>query len=217
MIASQNGWPVLTTAPAGRLAWITGRVLPGPVAAVFDYLARRIDAEVEHIDPATSWGWNDRNIRGSSTTRSNHASGTAVDFNAPRHPRGARGTFTPAQAATIRAIVRSLDGVVRWGGDYTVGPVDEMHYELVGTPAQVAALAARLTSPPAPTPAPAHHQQEAPVIIRRASDGASFYVSGGVGARILNGTDLAAYSGAGVETVNLSDAGYAEAQGRFLK
>src|SRR5690606_34921728 len=71
-------------------------------------------------------------------------SGTAIDYNATRHPNGRRGTWTPAQVAEIRRILAELGGVVRWLADAT-GTPDEMHFEIKGTPAQVAAVAARLT------------------------------------------------------------------------
>lgn len=154
MTVSQNGWPVLTTPPSGTLPQITGRVLPGDVQTVLGYVAAQFAARVEPVDPAGSWGWNDRNIRGSSTQTSNHASGTAIDLNAPKHPQRSQAspwTFTPAQVATIRAILADLGGVVRWGGDYTIGLRDEMHFEINADAAAVSALAARLRAP-APSP-----------------------------------------------------------------
>lgn len=54
------------------------------------------------------------------------------------------------------------------------------------------------------------------LIIRRASDGASFIVIGGRGAAIKNTGDLGQYRSAGIQTVNLSDAGYSVAQSRYL-
>lgn len=160
MSTSQNGWPATeSSANLTPLRWITGRVLPGPVHTVFDYLAARFNAEVEPITVAHSWGWAHRPVSG-ATVLSNHASGTAIDLNAPRHPLGARGTFTSKQVAALRRILTDLGGVVRWGGDYS-GRKDEMHFEIVATPAQVAAVADRLRAPggtitptPAPTPVP---------------------------------------------------------------
>lgn len=140
MIRSQNGWSAVTSSKGlADFPWITGRVLPGPVLVVFTYLAERFNAEVEPIVRAHSWGWAYRAIRGAVTV-SNHASATALDFNAPRHVLGRRGTFTPDQVAAIRRILRDCGGVVRWGGDYS-GRADEMHFEIVGTAAQVAHVA----------------------------------------------------------------------------
>lgn len=142
---SQNGWSAITsgTSPLMRsFPWVTGRVRTGDVYAVFDYLARRFDAEVEPITRAHSWGWAYRDIRG-ATRLSNHASGTAVDFNAPKHPLGARGTFSSAQVRALRSILAALGGVVRWGGDYS-GRADEMHFEINASSARVAQVAASL-------------------------------------------------------------------------
>jgi len=75
--------------------------------------------------------------------------------------------------------------------------------------------AAQKTTPPAPAPAP--DPEGDPVqIIRRASDGAAFIVTAAGAARIVNTTDLTAYKNAGAREVNLTDAGYAEAQTRLL-
>ena len=128
---SQNGWPV--DPPLTPLAWITGNVRVGDVHTILDHLCARFNAEVEPIIRGHSWGYANRAIRGSTTT-SNHASGTAIDLNAPAHPLGKRGTFTTAQAATIRSILADLDGAIRWGGDYSGRP-DEMHFEINTDPA----------------------------------------------------------------------------------
>lgn len=105
-------------------------------------LCQRFDAEVEPINRASSWGHSYRSIRG-STTLSNHASGTAIDLNAPQHPLGKKGTFTSAQQRKIKELLDRYDGLVRWGGTYT-GRVDEMHFEIVGSQAQIEDLVLRL-------------------------------------------------------------------------
>lgn len=142
MPLSQNGWAVVSSAALTVLSWVTGRVRPGDVWVVFDYLCRRFNAEVETIIPAASWGYALRDVRGSTDT-SNHASGTAIDLNAPKHVLGRRGTFTTAQVAAIRRILADLDGVIRWGGDYTGRP-DEMHFEVNASASRLAAVAARI-------------------------------------------------------------------------
>lgn len=143
-VASQNGWSAILTSGVGLVndRWITGKVRSGDVATIFDYLGQRFNAEVEAITKAHSWGWNYRDIRG-ATSLSNHASGTAVDYNAPAHPLGKSGTFNAAQQAAIRRILADLGGVVRWGGNYA-GRKDEMHFEIVGGASAVAALASRI-------------------------------------------------------------------------
>lgn len=143
MATSQNGWVAYTSSDGlVPLSWITGRVRPGDVHTIFDYLGKKFNSEVEPIRKDWSWGWNYRPVRGSSSL-SNHASATAVDFNAPSHPLGASGTFSSSQMRSLRRILDSLDGVVRWGGDYS-GRKDEMHFE-INRPAQhVAAIADKI-------------------------------------------------------------------------
>lgn len=136
-LTSQNGWPVVTGGLTG-LPQVTGKVLTGPVWVVMFCLAYLFNAKVEPIHRSWSWGYSRRKIKG-STKWSNHASGTAVDFNAPRHPMGKRGTFTKAQAATIQLLLKAFLGVVRWGESYG----DGMHFEIAPkvTPDRVEHLA----------------------------------------------------------------------------
>ncbi|RMI13382.1 M15 family metallopeptidase [Cellulomonas triticagri] len=142
---SVNGWPAVESGDDPRLApfpWVTGRVLDGDVHTVLLHVAERFHAEVEPIDVSSSWGWAYRPVRGEDDGLSNHASGTAVDFNATLHPLGASDTFTDAQLVALRAILDEVAPVVAWGGDFD--RADEMHLEIVGTPEEVAAVAARL-------------------------------------------------------------------------
>lgn len=140
---SQNGWPVYETAPSATTPYITGRVRPGDVDVVLTWLGKQFNERVEHIRKDWSWGWAPRPVRGSATVYSNHASGTANDFNAPAHVLGKRGTFTPKQVSAIRAILRELEGVIRWGGDYS-GRADEMHFEVVANAAAVNRVADKI-------------------------------------------------------------------------
>ncbi|QZN84301.1 M15 family metallopeptidase [Cellulomonas sp. C5510] len=143
-----NGWPAISEAHDRRLtpfAWVTGRVRAGDVDVVLIHVAERFNGEVVPIDRATSWGWADREVPRGGDPLSNHASGTAVDFNATAHPVGESGTFTPAQVATVRDILADLAPVVAWGGDFD--RPDEMHFEIVGTPQEVAEVAERLMVP----------------------------------------------------------------------
>ena len=154
-----TGWPVIPSGDA-RLTVIEpvpGRrftVLAGPVATVLDWLIRRFHAEVEPIDQGIldDYGYNYRKVRGSDSW-SNHASGTAVDLNATKHPFKTRAdqNFSPAQIAAVRQILAdaTINGqqVVRW-----LDANDPMHFEINyvsrgGTPENVAKLAARLAEP----------------------------------------------------------------------
>lgn len=146
---SQNGW---ATEGRGCIASfpIPGGLIPvrrGDVATVLTWCAQQWHLTVEPLKWPGCWGYADRNVRGSATVISNHASGTAIDLNAPAHPRGvpASKTMTPAQIAAVRAIVAATSGVVRWGGDYRPpSQPDAMHLEINAGSREVAALAARI-------------------------------------------------------------------------
>lgn len=153
MAVSQNGWPVN---PPRRARTVPGTkvkisVADGPAGDVLMHVASQFDKRVEDIDNADGvlddWGWADRPIRGSAET-SNHASATAIDLNAPKHPLGVRGTFTARQAGEIRRILAEVDHVVRWGGDYSGRP-DEMHFEINAGYEAVKRVADRLNRKPA--------------------------------------------------------------------
>lgn len=145
--ATQNGWEAIEDRLDPRLVplpWITGKVRDGDVYTVLAHVAQRFHTEIEPIDVASSWGWDYRSVRGEDGVLSNHASGTAIDLNAPDHPLGEPGTFTDEQVARIRALLDELAPVVAWGGDFD--RPDEMHFEVVGTPEEVAAVAARISA-----------------------------------------------------------------------
>jgi hypothetical protein len=147
---SQNGWPVNPPRSPHTIPGTNVRVTvaDGPAGQVLMHVLGQVNARVEDIamnsdrNERDDWGYAERNVRGSEAV-SNHASGTAVDINATRHALGASGTFTPAQVAEIHRILAEVDGVVRWGGDYT-GRRDEMHFEIIGSQEQVARVAERL-------------------------------------------------------------------------
>jgi hypothetical protein len=154
----------------------------GDVSVVLLYVAEMFDKTVEKLRQKDTGGYNPRLVRGSATVISNHASGSAEDFNWQLHPRGRRGTFTAAELRYIRAILAFCAGTVRWGGDYKSATVDEMHFEVVGSPALVARVADKIrawraskdllaavvkaaaaTQPPAwPKGTPSFHESGAP-------------------------------------------------------
>lgn len=133
---SYNGWPVGTP---GSVIGVqnftvpgTSVVLPirsGDVATVLLYVARRFNQEVEALDPSQCWGYSYRANVNNPSVWSNHASGTAIDLNAVKHPNGAANTFTAAQIAAVRQILSYCGDVVYWGQDYS-GVVDGMHFEI---------------------------------------------------------------------------------------
>ena len=170
MTASYNGWPGIESSSDPRLTVIEPvknrkfRVRAGDVATVFEWLIKRFHNEVEPIDQGQldDWSYNYRKVVGGSTL-SNHASATAVDLNATKHPFNTRATsnFTAGQIAAIRRILADAkvngQDVLRWLDGH-----DPMHFEINyisrgGTVANVAALAARIrggsaTVPPVVTP-----------------------------------------------------------------
>lgn len=150
---SQNGLPVPTTAAtvAADIGTYTVpgttetiRLRKGAVATVLLYVLARFNAEVERLagNPHDEWGFVVRNVRGSSTSISNHSSGSAADANAAEHPLGTL-TFSKAKIAAIHKIIADCQGVVRWGGDYS-GRKDQMHFEINASEARVEALAAKI-------------------------------------------------------------------------
>ena len=159
MATSYNGWQASSSPrPIGIVPLVVNGVsfVPGcksgPVHTVLSYVAHRLMTEVEPAGEGC-WGYSYRRNRNADNL-SCHASGTAIDFNAPKHPNGKRGTFTPKQVAAIERILADV-GVVAWGGHFH-GTPDEMHFEIHGTPGEVGAVAKRLTTAhAAPTPAPA--------------------------------------------------------------
>ena len=137
---SQNGFP------AGDRSVINTVTVPGtdvripvrrgPAGDLLIWAAARWHREVEPLTPGHCWGYAFRAIRGSSTTLSNHASGTAIDLNAPKHPLGVAAwkTFSPGQLDAVRRIVADARGCLRWGGEWS--RPDGMHLEVAKDEAQ---------------------------------------------------------------------------------
>lgn len=153
MATSQNGYRANDrsliasySVPGGKIA-----MRKGDVATVLSYVANRFHSEVEKLAWPGNWGYAERTIRGNSTTLSNHASGTAIDLNAPRHPLGKVGTFSSAQRGRIQKILKDCGGVVRWGGNYN-GRKDEMHFEINAGTAAVARVAKAIRAGKKPGP-----------------------------------------------------------------
>lgn len=158
---SQNGWSVIGSGDLDKAAFPGTSIVPlpgirkGDVATVLHYVGQQFNARVEALYNPGCWGYANRAIIGGSDT-SNHASGTAIDLNAPSHPLGKSGTFSQSQLNAIREILNHLEGVVRWGGDYA-GRKDEMHFEIVGNSEQVARIARKIRGEDTtPITTPAH-------------------------------------------------------------
>lgn len=144
MNTSQNGWPALDNDSSKLHTWVIPtrakhggeshiRMRNGSAGFLLAHLALWLS---EHVEPMAGvilddWGYAYRPVRGFSTTLSNHASGTAMDFNATKHPLGKTRTWTRRQMRKIRNWLawRAYRKCIRWGGDYH-NRKDEMHFEI---------------------------------------------------------------------------------------
>lgn len=162
MLRSQNGWgnandrSVIASysLPGGKVA-----LRRGDVSVVLLWCANRWHETVEPLIWPGVWGYAERTIRGSATTLSNHATGTALDLNAPQHPLGiaAARNFSTMEIRAVQSIIEYCEGVVRWGGAWLTRP-DPMHLEIVGNAAAVKHIADKIraknkVTPSAPAPA----------------------------------------------------------------
>lgn len=159
MAFSYNGW-LASPNPAdfGGLAKlvVAGEsfapgVRAGDVHTVLQYVAEQMHARVEPVvrddwHQADDWGYSYRPNVNNPRALSCHASGTAIDYNATRHPNGRRGTYAVGQVAEIQRILAEINGAVRWGGNFT-GTRDEMHFEVVANAPALARVAERLRQP----------------------------------------------------------------------
>lgn len=135
MATSQNGF---TASPDPSAIGVQRMTVPGTdvklnvrggdIGRRLMEMARWWQENVEPLKPGECHGWVFRPIAGTNVL-SNHASGTAIDLNAPQHPQGARGTVPGHLRDDISAKAASLG--LRWGGNFTGSSVDEMHFEVL--------------------------------------------------------------------------------------
>ena len=148
MLTSGNGWPasddqkLIAVTPykiKGTERSIRCAKYAGPLLAGF---ASEFHKLIEPIDEGVfdDWAYSFRMIRGSTDKLSNHASGSAIDLNATKHPLGKAGTFEPTNVPMIRALAKKYG--LRWGGDYV--RKDEMHFEIMLSQAKAFALCLKL-------------------------------------------------------------------------
>lgn len=142
MLKSQNGWPASADRSVVNIQTFevplsqgTLKIpLRGEAAPRLIEMIRWWDANIEPVTVGKNlgtWGYAFRTVRGVTTTLSNHASGTAIDINAPKHPLGSRNTVQADKVAAMQAKAAELG--LRWGGDYK-GRADEMHFEVITSP-----------------------------------------------------------------------------------
>lgn len=119
----------------GVAVLVDGRIVPA-LAALDDILLEYRYGPLA----GQTWGYNCRKITG-GVGYSLHAYGIAVDVNSLANPYGPR-LVTDMPPAMIEAIegIRTAKGlpVWRWGGRYS-GNKDAMHFEIVASPAELAA------------------------------------------------------------------------------
>jgi len=173
MTASYNGFkagdPSVFTPPGLDNSFVPGTsvqlrpgIHKGDIATVLFYVAAQLDKRVEDGDIGQDeWGYAYRPSKNDASLISCHASGTAFDWNAQKHPNGKKGTFSAAQVKEIRKILAEVKGTVHWGGDgWGKGStIDEMHFEIAEgtTLEQLAEVVKELGTPkPAPAPAPSN-------------------------------------------------------------
>lgn len=131
------GWPDCQSGNIVDLN-VDGTVFPAGVRAEIHELTTRLVRETRNRgyqfgnddDPSYGcWGFNCRCISGTSTP-SNHSWGLAVDINAPSNPYK-----YPPVVTDMPDWMPDLWNAYgfRWGGDYSSGKVDAMHYEFMGS------------------------------------------------------------------------------------
>lgn len=167
MPTSQNGYPANDISQTQSYT-IPGtsrkiRLRKGDAGFLLAHFAAWFDKNVEDIEGGVfdDWGYAERSIIDNPGTLSNHASGTAMDLNATKHPLKKRNTFSAANMAKIRAQLKVYEGAIRWGGDY-VNRADEMHFEIEPGTARVARVAAKLRGTPPPATPPTGSVPTAP-------------------------------------------------------
>lgn len=123
---SENGWRM-----CDRNECVVANVIPftntapvraGDVATILNAWTLWYHHNVEALSSPV-WGWSAVN----DVSTSNHLSGTALDFNAPKYPWGLR-TMPGGRIAKIREGLRLFEGSVFWGADWS--RADEMHFQI---------------------------------------------------------------------------------------
>jgi hypothetical protein len=155
MATSYNGWPA--SPDKGEIGvvqseWFPGGAKAGDVTTVLRYVAEQIHHRVEGLVGGTCWGYSYRANANDPSSLSCHASGTAIDYNAPEHPNGVRGTWTDAQRGEIYKILDEVQGAVHWLDGVDGGTADEMHFEICVDAEALARIASELGGAPGPQP-----------------------------------------------------------------
>ncbi|MET9763443.1 hypothetical protein ABZ016_31105 [Streptomyces sp. NPDC006372] len=124
-----NGWPLLEEAESFTIEGSDQevRLAGGDAAVVLLHVARRFHYEIDRLRDGDVQGWvGERRI--STEYESNYLSGTAIAIRPRAYPVGVKDGLYPNEVVVVRDILAELDGVVRWGGDFT--PAKESHFEI---------------------------------------------------------------------------------------
>lgn len=183
---SYNGWPANSDPNAINIQDFgdpqgfpfPGGVKGGDVFTVLGYVATQLHNRVEPCISGWCWGWTFKQNVNNPSQLSCHASGTAIDWNAPDHPNGSSGTFSNSQVGTIYAILDEVQGAVSWLSGY-----DEMHFEICVDSNTLAGIAASLggggSVAPGPSPIPSEDDEIMKLIQADSGNGAIFAYSPG--------------------------------------
>lgn len=157
MSTSQNDWPVLENGSPLIHTWkvpaktgqFTIRLRNGSAGFLLVHFLLWFAEVIEKVlgPQLDDWGHAVRPVRGQTRGYSNHASGTAYDVNALKHPLGKRGTYARWQYAKLRARLILYRGCIRLGAFYSGRP-DEMHGEIDKPLETVEKVARLLTKTP---------------------------------------------------------------------
>lgn len=147
---SYNGWPVVDQSAIVPMVVagveFPGGVLAGDVAIVLTAFAQWWHETIEPLKAGDCWGYEVRADTNDPNLISCHASGTAIDLNAPDHPNGGSqyAGLGLGQVNAINAKVAEI-GCLYWGANFT-GVHDPMHIEIQGSAGAVKDAAMRLSS-----------------------------------------------------------------------
>jgi len=149
LLTSYNGWPaskdpaeigIKSYAVPGTNRKLRCAEAVAPLLIGFD---AEFHALIEPIDEGglDEWGYCFRDVRNVPGKLSNHASATAIDLNATKHPLTKRGTFPAEKVPMIKALAKKYG--LAWGGEWT--RADEMHFEVAVNEAKAAKIILRLS------------------------------------------------------------------------
>lgn len=85
-----------------------------------------------HLIETFDGSWAPRFIRGSKTSLSNHAVGSAMDLNSRWNPLSSKGALVGSRGSVVALVPLAIEHGFFWGGHFTIRP-DPMHFEAFKT------------------------------------------------------------------------------------